>query len=143
MVELNVSRDFDVAAEKIWSLLVDFGEFEKWWPVQMDRIELEGEGLGMIRHLYLNGQADPVSERLDSLDHENMILCLSIIRAMPAGMIDYNATATLTKTGSDSCRMDYKGVFKAEEGREEGASQFLLGAYEAMFQGLGDTAKQM
>jgi hypothetical protein len=143
MVELHVSKDFDVAAEKVWALLVDFGEFEKWWPIELDRFELEGEGLGMIRHLYLNGLADPVSERLDSLDHENMVLCLSIIRVMPAGMTEYNATGTITKTGPDSCRMDYKGVFTAEKGRDEGASSFLLGAYETMFQGIGDTAKQM
>ena len=138
-----MSRDFDVAADKIWALLVDFGEFEKWWPIELERLEIEGEGLGMIRHLYLNGLPDPVSERLDSLDHENMILGLSIIRVMPAGMTEYNATGTITKTGPDTCRMDYRGVFEVEEGREEGASNFLLGAYETMFKGLGDTAGQM
>ena len=141
MPELKVSRDFDVAADKIWALLVDFGDIQKWWPTTLERVDIEGEGSGMIRHMYTGNIEHPVSERLDSLDHENMIIRLSIIGTMPAGMTQYNATGTLTRTGADTCQIEYRSEFQVEENMEDVASGFLLGAYEAMFTGLGDTAK--
>jgi hypothetical protein len=138
MPVLNVSREFPVAAEKIWALLVDFGDgFQKWWPDKLDRIEIEGKGLGTIRHLYNNGRADPISEQLDALDHARMILKLSIVRTMPLGMTEYHATGTLTRLGPNTCRMDYEGRFEAPPDREPAVRAFLLGAYARMFDGLG------
>jgi uncharacterized protein YndB with AHSA1/START domain len=141
MPELKVNRDFDAAAEKVWALLVNFGDIQAWWPTQLERVDVEGQGPGMIRHMYTGGFEHPVSERLDSLDHDNMTIRLSIIGEMPAGMTEYRATGTLTRTGTDSCSIEYRSEFQVEDNMEDAASGFLLGAYEAMFKGLGDTAK--
>jgi hypothetical protein len=141
--KLEVIKDMDSAAEKIWSLLTDFGDIQKWWPVQLEAVDIEGDGIGMVRHMHTTGIPDPVSERLDSLDHKNFAWSLSIINVMPAGMTRYKAWGQLIPTGPDSCRMEYRSEVEAEAGQEQGAVDFLLGAYDVMFQGLKEAARSM
>ena len=85
MHQITTHHDFDAPAALLWELLADFAHIERWWPkdipaVQIERVEvgrlenlkaladdveLEGEGIGLTRHIYNKGFAAPVSERLD------------------------------------------------------------------------------
>ncbi len=137
---LDVEHEFTVSAEKVWSLLEDFGNIEAWWPsggaVDIERVEVEGQGIGMIRHMHNAGMAKPVSEQLDAMDSSNHILKLSIVGDRPAGLVEYHATGRLLPTPEGRCILSYHGEFRAEPGREEEAKDFLVGAYELMFNGL-------
>ena len=89
----------------------------------------------MTRHIYNVGFDAPVSERLDALDLENYIVHLSIVGERPAGLLHYQAKGQLTVLDNGGCRLTYDSEFIAEEGREEEAKAFLLGAYELMYLG--------
>ena len=71
MHQITVHHDFDTSTDVLWDLLSDFAHIERWWPkdipaVQIERVDLEGEGIGLIRHIYNKGFAAPVSERAQS-----------------------------------------------------------------------------
>jgi len=145
MVQLHSYHDIGAPREIIWGLLIDFGNIEAWWPknapVEIERIDIEGSGAGMIRHMYNVGFEDPVSERLDSLDLENYIIKLSIIGDRPAGLLHYQARGQLTELNNGGCRLTYDSEFMAQEGREDEAKEFLLGAYGLMYIGFDGIAE--
>ena len=144
MVNLHSHHDISAPRDTIWGLLMDFGNIQAWWPantpIDIERVELEGSGVGMIRHIYNVGFEGAVSERLDSLDQENYSLQLSIVGARPAGLLHYQATGKLTELDNGGCRLTYDSEFLAEEGREDEAKAFLLGAYELMYLGFDGVA---
>ena len=125
---------------------MDFGNIEAWWPknapIDIERVELEGSGVGMTRHIYNVGFDTSVSERLDALDVENFSLKLSIVGERPAGLLHYQATGKLTALDDGGCRLTYDSEFLAEQGGEDDAKAFLLGAYELMYLGLDGVANQ-
>jgi uncharacterized protein YndB with AHSA1/START domain len=139
MIQLHSHHDISSPIETIWQLLMDFGNIEAWWPanapIDIDRVELDGSGVGMTRHIYNVGFDSPVSERLDALDLANHTLQLSIVGERPAGLLHYQATGKLTILDDGACRLTYDSEFIAEEGREDEARAFLLGAYELMYLG--------
>jgi hypothetical protein len=49
MVEVTVEHEFEYNAERLWSVLADFGNID--WVPGFEQVELEGEGVGMIRHI--------------------------------------------------------------------------------------------
>lgn len=146
MQTIDTHRDFAVDAARIWAFLEDFGNIEAWWPaggpVAIREVVLEGEGIGMIRHIHNHGMPAPVSEQLDFIDPASRTLRLSIVGQRPAGLLRYQATGRLTERGPGHCRLSYHSEFDAEPGREDEARGFLSGAYELMFDGLDQAARR-
>jgi hypothetical protein len=140
MASIQAHHDYAVPPQPLWDLIVDFGNIEGWWPkgggVRIDRVVLEGEGIGMTRHIYNEGMPAPVSERLDGLDPENWSWRLSIVGEKPAGIENYHATGRIVLTGDGASRIEYRGEFQARPGCEDTARQFLQAAYSLMFTGL-------
>src|SRR5262249_33106300 len=123
MPEITSSYVLAVPAEPVWRLLADFGTIQKWWlssgPIQIERVEIEGQGVGMVRHIYNKGIPNPVSERLDLLDHATRTIVLSIIGLRPRGITAYVAVGRLAEIDAASCRLDYRALVTTEDGREE------------------------
>ncbi len=143
---IEASHELSAKPQQIWDLIVDFGNIEAWWPtggaVDIERVDLEGEGIGMTRHIYNVGMPAAVSERLDALDPESLSWKLSIVGDRPAGLTQYQATGSLEPLPQGGTRIHYRGEFETTPGNEEGARAFLLGAYALMFEGLEQTAGQ-
>lgn len=141
MHQITVHHDFDAPAEQLWDILADFAHIERWWPqdipaVQIERVELEGEGIGLIRHIYNKGFAAPVSERLDFQDPASKTYKLSIVGQRPAGLASYQATGHIEALPDGRSRLNYRGEFTTESGQPDEAEAFLRMAYGLMFQGL-------
>ncbi len=146
MQTLDLEYDIDAPAGRVWSFLENFGDIEAWWPkggpVDIERVDIEGSGIGMIRHIHNKGMPAPVSEQLDYLDPDTYTLRLSIVCDRPAGLREYNAKGRLIPTGEKSCRLVYHGEFTTEEGWEDEGREFLLAAYQLMFSGLREAAER-
>lgn len=141
MQTIDTSHDFDVPADAIWRLLEDFGNIRRWWPdsnpaARIERVDIEGEGVGLVRHIYSTGAPAPVSERLDAIDPGKRTLTLSIIGTLPAGLTWYQATGRVESLAEKRCRLLYHGEFTTVPGGEEQASGFLRLVYGLMFEGL-------
>lgn len=145
MQTIDVSYDLNVSAECVWPFVTDFLNIEIWWPkngpVQIERVEVEGEGIGGVRHIYNKGFPHAISERLDYLEPENLLWKLSIVCDRPVGLTHYQATGQLTPIGEESCKLTYHSEFETTPGREEEARTFLTEAYELMKTGLEGAAQ--
>lgn len=146
METIDVHHDYTVEPEALWQLIANFGDIEAWWPkgaaIDIERVNLEGEGIGMIRHIFNVGMPAPISERLDSLDPANWTWQLSIVGDRPAGITRYQATGRIESQPEGGSRITYHGEFEAEQGRENEARRFLLGAYSLMLRGLESATAQ-
>ncbi|GAB3114257.1 SRPBCC family protein [Aestuariicella hydrocarbonica] len=140
MQAIDVHHDFSAQRDQIWDLLQDFGNIERWWPkgqiVNIERVDIEGQGIGMIRHIYNEGFDDAVSEQLISIDPRSYTYTLAIVGKRPAGLTRYQATGTLSQLSEHGSRLSYHSEFQTEPGREQEARAFLSGAYALMFEGL-------
>ncbi len=146
MPTIDIHHDCAAEPQAIWELIADFADIEAWWPsdgaVRIERVVVEGEGIGTTRHIYNAGMPAPVSERLDLLDRESLTWRLSIVGERPAGIRRYHARGRLSPLPGRACRISYLGEFEAEPGREAEAREFLLGAYQLMFNGLEQAASR-
>lgn len=140
---IKISHDFDAPATLLWDILQDFAHIERWWPthdpaVQIDRVELVGEGVGTIRHIYNVGYPDPVSERLDFLDPATKTYKLSIVGDPPVGITYYQATGVIESLPGGRSRLNYSSELTTESGNPDEADAWLRMAYGLMFRGLAD-----
>jgi hypothetical protein len=140
MPELFAKADIAAPAARVWALLADFGNIQAWWPrdsaLQIERVELEGEGIGMVRHIYNHGMPQCASERLDLLDPQTFTLVLSIVGQRPGGITAYVATSRLLPLGESACCMEHRALVTTVPGRERAVERFLQQAYAGMFAGL-------
>ncbi len=140
MQTIDTFHDFSASRDAIWSLLADFGNIQRWWPpglaVDIDHVEIEGNGVGMIRHIYNVGFPSAVSEQLLSIDPSSYSFSLAIVNDRPAGVVKYKASGKLRIVDGGKCRLSYRGEFETEPGREQEARDFFNAAYAMMFTGL-------
>jgi carbon monoxide dehydrogenase subunit G len=146
MPTLSTSETINAPAEFVWALLADFANLAAWWPrdgnVQIEHVECEGEGIGMVRHIRNVGMTGRVSERLDYLDPDTMTLMLSIVGDRPAGITAYVATGTVVALDPLRCRLDYSANVATEPGRAERVEKIILATWNVMFEGLRAAASR-
>ena len=104
MVEVTVEQEFEHSAERMWAVLADFGNID--WVPGFEKVELEGEGVGMIRHVTVPVYPQ-LHERLDAIDHEKMILDYSIPAVAYIELKDYFARAQVIALEGERCRLIY------------------------------------
>lgn len=141
MHTITTTHDFSASPALLWDYLQDFAHIERWWPthdpaVEIERVEIEGEGIGMVRHIYNKGYPDPVSERLDYLDAESMSYKLSIVGTAPMGITRYQAVGRVEPLPGGGSRLNYASAFATTSGQGDEAEAWLRFAYALMFAGL-------
>ena len=111
MIEVTVQRELPVTADKAWALVSDFGDIS--WAPGMNKVEVTGEGPGMVRAIHMPGGNPPIEERLEVLDKDQRLMEYIIPGGIPMPVTDYHASARGVALGGDSCRLDWS--FRAKE----------------------------
>ena len=147
MAEVSTNVVLQAPAAAVWRLLEDFGSIERWWPgdgpVRIQRVEVEGAGLGMVRHIQNHGAGQRVSERLDFLDPATRTIVLSIVGARPPGITAYVAEGHLVEIDPGRCRMEYRALVTSPPGREQQVRDGILKTWALMFRGLESAAQKL
>jgi hypothetical protein len=139
MAQVQVSEDVPVAAAKIWDLVRDFGGAQKWLGPMVQKLELEGEGVGAIRTITLPGDTK-LHEQLQALDDAEMSFRYAIVRESPLPTTDYVAKFKLVETGPDSCRIEWGSTFEPAGGMsEDDVKPMVEGIYRSGIAGLRET----
>ena len=138
MVEVSIEREFDVNADKLWAILANFGDIS--WIPGIEKVELEGEGVGMIRHVTAPGLPQ-LHERMDAIDHENMILDYSLPEFAFIQVKNYKARAQVFALEGERCRLHW--AFRAEPDGPTEAECTTSGEafYEMIMTWIGDALK--
>jgi carbon monoxide dehydrogenase subunit G len=140
VAELSKSFVISAPAAAVWQLLEDFGSIERWWPKDgpfyIEHVEIEGHGVGMIRHIQNHGARHRISERLDFIDPATRTLVLSIVGTRPFGITAYVAEGRIVEIDARSCRLDYRALVTVIPGREDKVRDNILKTWEVMVAGL-------
>ena len=126
MVEVSIEREFDVKAERIWNMLANFADIS--WIPALEKVELEGEGVGMVRHVTAQGLPQ-LHERLDAIDHENMILDYSVPEVEFLKAKNYTGRAQVFKLDGDRCRVHWGCKAEPDGVTEEDSTARTQGFY--------------
>ena len=138
MVEVSVEREYEFGADVVWGVFADFGNVS--WVPGVEKVEVEGEGIGMIRHLTVP-VFPPLHERLESRDHDAMVLEYSIPNVEYIEVENYRARAQVTDLGSGRCRVRI-GCQADATGLEADATAKTEAFYVAMLGWIDDFLKQ-
>jgi uncharacterized protein YndB with AHSA1/START domain len=145
VAELSMSFVIAAPADAVWQLLENFGSIERWWPSDgpfyIEHVEVEGQGVGMIRHIQNHGARHRVSERLDFIDPATRTLVLSIVGTRPFGITAYVAEGHVVEIDAQRCRLNYRALVTATPGREDKVRGNLLKTWEMMVAGLQAAAR--
>lgn len=126
MAEFLVERSFDAGVDAVWSKLGDFAGLGDWMP-GIVKNEVEGEGVGAVRKLYLN-ESTCIVEKLEAIDEGGRTLSYSIVEG-PAPVVDYLATIEVKAEG-DGCKVEWGARFDAAPGVDaEVLKPAMSGAY--------------
>ena len=135
MVEVCVEREFDVEAGKPWAILADFGDIG--WIPSLEKVEFEGEGVGMIRHVTAPGM--PVlHERMDAIDPEQMILDYSVPAVEYLRTKKHRGRARVVALAGGRCRLIWSCEAEPDGVSEAQATANCQAFYEMVLGWIGD-----
>ena len=115
-----------------WAALVD------WMPdAYVKSLRMEGQGLGAIRHL-ITGKGVHLAERLDKADQSRGLLELSLVGALPWGLLSYRARGKLDRISDEKSRLTWQGTLEMpEQGPEsDSVARLLRKSYAKMLLGI-------
>jgi hypothetical protein len=121
MIQVSVSGEISAPVDALWKVISNFGEVA--WMQGIDRVEVEGEGVGMVRAIYAGGGDTPVLEELESLNEDERRLGYTISKNNPLPVASYHATITAVDLGAGKSRIDWASTFDAAPGMEEAAAK--------------------
>jgi hypothetical protein len=121
MIQVSVSGEISAPVDALWKVIADFGEVG--WMKGIDRVEVTGEGVGMLRAIYAGGGDTPVLEELESLDEEGMRVGYTIAENNPLPVASYHATMTAVDLGEGKSRLDWASTFDAAPETDEAAAK--------------------
>lgn len=104
MITVELIRDLDFPAEQVWAVFENFGNLE--WAMGPPRVEVLGEGIGMIRRVLIEGM-DPIDEVLEAMDCAGMSFEYSIPRGLPLPLTDYRSSARVEARDDGSARVHW------------------------------------
>tara|TARA_R110002049_G_scaffold308150_1_gene511127 strand:- start:28817 stop:29251 length:435 start_codon:yes stop_codon:yes gene_type:complete len=133
VIAVTAERDINVPAARAWAVLSRFDDIS--WGGDMGRIEYEGEGVGMVRRLYMVPGSTTI-ERLDAMDHENMQFSYSVPEGMPMPIDNYKATVSVTPTGDSQCRVRWVSEGASTDASEQDAEIMLSNFLNTLLQTL-------
>jgi len=107
----------DASAEQVWLKMQDFADLG--WAVGIADIEIEGQGIGMVRRVRLEGSEDWLEERLLMVDQSTKKLEYGIDEGM-MGITHYRATGQVIPQ-AQGCQIEWtcRGQVEASEVAEK------------------------
>ena len=139
MIEVQTEREYEFGADDVWAVIADFGNVS--WIPGIEKVDLEGEGVGMIRHLTVP-EYPQLHERLDAIDHDEKVLEYSIPAVEYIGVKNYGARAQVIELGPGRCRVLWSCKAEAEGTPEAEARDKVRAFYQAMLGWIGDYLEQ-
>jgi hypothetical protein len=129
VIEVEIERDYEFGADDVWAVIADFGDVS--WVPGIEKVDLEGEGVGMIRHLTVP-VFPQLHERLDAIDHQEKVLEYSIPAVEYIRVKNYCARAKVIDLGPRRCRVLWSCRAEADGAPENEARAKTRDFYEAM-----------
>ncbi|WP_425409906.1 SRPBCC family protein [Hyphococcus sp.] len=113
-VYITADMAIDAPSQDVWSIVGAFGE-PTLGKGFVTKVELEGEGVGAVRTLYLTNDVvgDVVRERQTGRDERGMYYAFELIDTGGIPFTDYYACAHVVPVDENSCRLLWLNRYRA------------------------------
>ncbi len=135
-MDVYVEYQFDQPARRVWSHCGNFRSVAALGNT-FSLIEVEGEGVGMLRKLYRTEGGAPDVQRLDMLDDDSMTLGGTLIQPTFLDASEFQFRYTIVPLAKDRCKFAMTWSLTLPAGAcEDDYSQVLTGWTQASMQRL-------
>lgn len=132
MTTVVYEQDLDISAAAAWAVLSDFGGFLEWGTGGRGTIDLDGDGVGMVRKMDIPG-AGHIEEKMILREEDSRTLSYQLVGGQPIGMAEYLCVVKIDESGDNSCHIDWHGEFEAAPGLDAAeVAGNLKGSYVGM-----------
>jgi carbon monoxide dehydrogenase subunit G len=138
-MKATVIHEVSLPAARLWAVIEDFGNIS--WAPGIERVEIIGSGIGMIRRLHMPGLPEPIDEQLLSMDAASMKMHYAIPRGLPMPLDDYTARAHLEKLSDTQTRITWEGDFIPRGISENDAGAIIKDIYNQLIGWIIDRVK--
>ena len=111
-MDVTVVREAEADINRVWARLRDFGNMS--WLPGLDRVEVEGAGIGMVRRVVPAG-GQPIEETLTLLDEGSRKIGYSIKQTPWFPFEKFTGDVTLTPLGDGAIRVAWHCNFEPGE----------------------------
>jgi carbon monoxide dehydrogenase subunit G len=99
-------------ADDVWLAMRDYGDLS--WTEGIEEVVVEGEGVGMLRKVRIDGSSDWILERLTARDDEAKTFSYAIEGDGMSGFSNYQAHVRVEPAGDD-CIIHWQCRAKAQD----------------------------
>ncbi len=135
-ITVKVEREFDYPCEQVWRLLEDFGNIH--WAPGIDKLEIIGDGIGMIRRIHIDGLESPIDEVLESRDPAAMEFSYGIPRGLPFPLKHYQAFSKTLSLGTTKTLVQWVSDCEPDGISIDDGSKLLINTYNQLLDWIHD-----
>jgi len=128
--------DIDIPARILWGFFSDFRGIGIWWPDDKTKFDFIGDGIGMIRNIYLE-DGSMLSQRLEAMNDAAMIVESTFLNCEDYGMRSFRGSMGVKGLANGWSRLTYTAiaeVLETEDHEEhvDAVEAYLDGFYTSM-----------
>ncbi len=133
------------SASAVWNKMREFGDLS--WTAGIAEVKLEGDGVGMLRCVRLEGSQEWIPERLLASDDRTMQYSYALEGDAMPGLRDYRADAGVTPDGEHSeirwrCSANVDDAdIEAMQALVQGMAEGMVTLFAAQFDPAGGTSQ--
>lgn len=124
----------EVEADKVWNKLITFGGTEKFVPDLIDKVRVEGKGIGAVRNIYLKGGGEIIEKltKVDSTNHQMEFIILST----PMPISDYTGIFEVNEISESKCEVIFISQYSVSSEKKDAMKSAIKGFQETFVSNL-------
>jgi len=132
--EVTTKDIVEVQANLVWKKLIAFDGTEKFVPELIEKVDLEGKGIGTIRNIYLKGGGKIVEEltKVDSSNHSMEFIILST----PMPISNYTGICKVREITNNKCEVTFTSKYSVSKENEKEIESVIKGFQETFISNL-------
>ena len=131
IVSKNIVKD---QTDKVWNKLIAFGGTEKFVPKLIEKVIVEGKGIGAVRYIHLKGGGE-IIERLTKIDSTNHQMEFIII-STPMPISNYTGIFFVDHISNNKCEVTFTSKFNVSKENKNEMESVIKGFQETFISNL-------
>ena len=134
LTKQTITKKMDVPADRAWAAVRQFGRLDVWFP-SMAACRIEGDGVGALRFLTLEGGLGEIADRLLAVDDEGRRLTYERTES-PFPVTSYVGTVEVFRSFDSLAVVVWTIDFESAAEDGEGVAALLEDAIAAGLEGM-------
>ena len=130
MATVRVADAVAATPEAVWEMVRDFGGIQRWNSAAVEKVEVEGQGVGAVRTILVPGGLT-LQEKLEAFDEPGRSFSYSFEGKSPLPVEGYLATIRVLPGEAGAARIEWESSFEPVGISEQKAKAIFKGIYQS------------